>query len=533
MRAVILTTNGDVLNDGWGAILRTTDGIDAILVCVQRPPGGLKAVATRFKKNVIKHGILFIPYRVWAVFAERPRHLIPETRSAQRDLPVETITASSIHSDDVLRAVRDWAPDIGISIGAPVLREPLFTIPRYGTVNIHCGEVPAFRGAPPAFWELVAGATQLGATFHRIDSGLDTGAIIDSATVSLYATDTLELASDRAFELGRAVFERGLKQLTADPHIVGTPQGMGGTSNRQPRVGKRMSLGLRVGAMRVRNALSPRILAKTLASMFVLGIARPLRDLARTARGRHPVRIFTYHRVTSLCRDGMTISPAGFQSQMKYISKTHRIVSLDDALKQLSEGTKLSKPLAVIAFDDAYRSVYTQAAPILRSHGIVATCFASTGLLSTNDHYLHDQDCPAREFTSVMTWDELRELHREGWTVGSHTVSHARLSHCDQETLDHELGDSKTALEDAFGPLSLALAYPFGSRTDINERALATAKRLGYAACLGDFGGENFAGADPFALNRIDIGGGHSKLMWKLYANGYDLAKVRVRYSTK
>lgn len=526
MRLVIFTANRDILEEPWGAILRSSAGVDEILVCVQQPRGGLKATVNRLRKNLRKHGILFIPYRIWATFAERPRQRIAECRFGERSVPNSVLAASSIHQPEVLESVRDWRPDLGISIGAPVLREPLFSIPRYGTVNIHCGEVPDFRGAPPAFWELYAGAERIGATLHRIDRGLDTGDVIERATLPLIPTDTLSSASERAYELGEAVLERGIARLLKNPTAAGSPQDAQGTTNRQPLVATRMALGLRINSARIRR-FGLKDIAKSSAALILLAIVRPVRDFVRTVRGRHPLRVFTYHRVTNLCVDGMTISPARFDKQIAYIRKRHRIVSLEEALLQLASGTRIRKPLAVIAFDDAYESVYTHAAPILRARGSTAACFAATGFLGTERRYLHDENCPANGHAAVMTWDELAELSAAGWTIGSHTVNHARLSDCDTSQLESELAQSKNAIEKAFGPSPMTLAYPFGSQTDINQKAISVAKRLGYAACLGDFGGENFAGDDLFTLKRIDIGANHATLMWKLYAHGYDLAGVR------
>ena len=228
LRIAIFTTTPDLLEDTWGSILRSTPGVQALLLCVQVPSTDFRSVLKRFRNNLRKHGILFLPYRTWAVFAERHVPNVSATRFGQRSVEVDTITCHSIHSDQTLRAVRDWAPDVGISIGAPVLRDALFSIPKFGTLNVHCGEVPAFRGAPPAFWELYMRASRIGATFHRIDQGLDTGRIIDECAVPLYDSDTLQTASARAFELGQNVFERGLLKLISGVPVSERVQPGGG-----------------------------------------------------------------------------------------------------------------------------------------------------------------------------------------------------------------------------------------------------------------------------------------------------------------
>lgn len=526
---VIFTSLADFVGTSWWSIITASPYVDRILICQQTKAGGRRAALRSLRRNLRKHGVLFIPYRLWAVVGERHRHVPVPVRFGARDVPVERIEATSIHADDVLAAVRAWAPDIGLSIGAPILREPLFAIPRFGTINVHCGEVPAFRGAPPGFWEIVVGAERIGATVHRVEAGLDTGRILAQATAPIYASDTTETAAARAFELGERVFERAFAQLCVAPDTAGVPQPEGGHTFRSPLVSQRMRVGARLLGRRVSRAFSPRILTKRLTATVLLSVVRPIRDLVRTARGRHPVRVFNFHRVTDLCRDGMTVSPATFAEQVAYIRRRHNVVPLEQAIDALRSGKRLRRPLAVIGFDDAYRSVFTHGAPILRAHGIAATCFVSTGLAGTDRRFEHDADLPIRDMCDVMSWEELQALTDEGWSLGGHTVNHVRLSACSPDEVRRELADSKAELARRFGVRDVTLAYPFGATTDISEEARDTARQLGYVACFGNYGGENFPGDDLFRLRRSDMGANHDRMMWKLYANGFDLARVRER----
>lgn len=526
-RIVVFTSNQALFDTPLWSVLEAAPGVGEVLVCIQAPPRGASAALRRLRRNLKKHGALFIPYRLAATVLGTEKHIPGPNRFGKRALLVETVHAPSIHAPEILEAVRQWKPDLGISLGAPVLRPELFGIPPNGTVNIHCGEVPTFRGAPPAFWELVTGADRIGATLHRMDAGLDTGDILGRETALLYPEDTLATATSRAYELGETVLARVLPRILVSPGAQGASQEPGGTTYRQPLVAQRISLGWRLLRRVVRRAVAPRNVAKTAAAVVILSAVRPLRDFFRTLRGRQPVRIFTFHRVTTLCRDGMTVSPSVFQAQIKYLRRKHDIVSLEKALSVIASGERLRRPLAVIAFDDAYESVYTHAAPVLRAQGVVGTCFAATGLLGTSRTFDHDAECPVRDLSGVMTWEELSELHQQGWSTGSHTVNHARLSECDPDSLRAELTDSQLALKAALDLDAVAIAYPFGGRGDINDAARSMVREVGYAACLSDFGGENFPGDDLFELKRIDIGANHARLMWKLYANGYDLASIR------
>ncbi len=94
-------------------------------------------------------------------------------------------TVPDIHAPDVLDRVRALAPDIGVIYGAPVLRPELFEIPRLGTLGIHHGRVPEYRGKKTTFWEIYNGERVAGVTIQRVNKGIDTGEIVKRGEVAI------------------------------------------------------------------------------------------------------------------------------------------------------------------------------------------------------------------------------------------------------------------------------------------------------------------------------------------------------------
>lgn len=72
--------------------------------------------------------------------------------------------------------------------------------------------------------------------------------------------------------------------------------------------------------------------------------------------------------------------------------------------------------LVVLTFDDAVRSHYDVARPVLERHGFGATFFISEGW-----------DFPVNK-TDYMTWEQIRALHDAGFEIGNHTLGHAALA---------------------------------------------------------------------------------------------------------
>ncbi len=110
-------------------------------------------------------------------------------------------------------------------------REPLLSSFEM-SVNYHNGLLPRFRGLRASNWSIYMEEPTSGYTFHRMDSGMDTGAILTEGAVPVLAGDTpagLELRKAKAACLA-------LPQVldALDRRDAGHPQtGIGGHHNRQ------------------------------------------------------------------------------------------------------------------------------------------------------------------------------------------------------------------------------------------------------------------------------------------------------------
>jgi methionyl-tRNA formyltransferase len=83
---------------------------------------------------------------------------------------------NGITTQDALRAL---APDLLVVSGAPILKPAIHSIARYGTVNLHFGISPNYRGMHTINtpWHAQDYA-HVGATLHYIDDGIDTGPVL-------------------------------------------------------------------------------------------------------------------------------------------------------------------------------------------------------------------------------------------------------------------------------------------------------------------------------------------------------------------
>jgi folate-dependent phosphoribosylglycinamide formyltransferase PurN len=90
-----------------------------------------------------------------------------------------------IHAPEVLDQVYRLAPDLGLIYGSPILKPKLFEIPAFGTLGIHHGKVPQYRGKKTMFWAMYNGEKTAGVTIQKINAGLDTGLVVKAGEVPI------------------------------------------------------------------------------------------------------------------------------------------------------------------------------------------------------------------------------------------------------------------------------------------------------------------------------------------------------------
>ncbi|MCH8968278.1 MAG: polysaccharide deacetylase family protein [Planctomycetes bacterium] len=107
--------------------------------------------------------------------------------------------------------------------------------------------------------------------------------------------------------------------------------------------------------------------------------------------------ILLYHGVTDALSRGIEnfsgkhITAEAFDRQMAYLHANASVFSLRDLATLVEAGAEIPPNAVAVTFDDGYRNNYDFALSILKSHGIPATFFLSTGLIGTDRQFWTDK----------------------------------------------------------------------------------------------------------------------------------------------
>jgi peptidoglycan/xylan/chitin deacetylase (PgdA/CDA1 family) len=170
-----------------------------------------------------------------------------------------------------------------------------------------------------------------------------------------------------------------------------------------------------------------------------------------------PVPILMYHEIGE--RDRYSLPENELAAQMSYLNEQgFKTLGLTGLGRNLPAGEKA----VMITFDDGYATDHSQAYPVLSKFGFKAVCFLTTSFIGT-DRY--------------MSWEQVKELQRQGFDLQSHTHTHPLLATLSAEKIKEELTVSKNILEQKLGRGVQALSLPGGS---LNKTITAAARECGY-----------------------------------------------------
>ena len=159
----------------FAALLEKHPEIELLLVLCQGTGQGFRH---RLGNLVRRRGLAAAPVLAleWVTtfrsFLRDPR--VARSRSHAVRALAKVATVLDVHVSDVLERVRAARPDLGVIYGAPILRPELYEIPVFGTLGIHHGRLPEYRGKKTTFWEMYNGEAVAGVAIQRCWASVST-----------------------------------------------------------------------------------------------------------------------------------------------------------------------------------------------------------------------------------------------------------------------------------------------------------------------------------------------------------------------
>ena len=216
------------------------------------------------------------------------------------------------------------------------------------------------------------------------------------------------------------------------------------------------------------------------------------------------VTVLGYHDFSKTKKATEMLIPTDkFRKQMEAIRELGLdVITMEDFLAWKRGEKEITDKSVLITIDDGWKSVYTEAYPVLKEFGYPFTVFLYTNYVDGGG--------------SALTTEMIKEMQQNGCSIGSHSVSHpfpaevkkerARGSEGFSTYLKKEFGDSRNILRKKFEENVTSYAYPGGF---VTGEMLPIATESGYECLFTVLPGKTTRTTSNFTVPRYIILGTH------------------------
>src|ERR1700739_2785904 len=101
---------------------------------------------------------------------------------------IPLLQPDKLKSEDFLNELKKINADLQVVVAFRMLPEVVWSLPKYGTINLHASLLPQYRGAAPINWAVINGEKETGVTTFFISHQIDTGDILMQHKVTITNT---------------------------------------------------------------------------------------------------------------------------------------------------------------------------------------------------------------------------------------------------------------------------------------------------------------------------------------------------------
>lgn len=225
--------------------------------------------------------------------------------------------------------------------------------------------------------------------------------------------------------------------------------------------------------------------------LYFSGIVRFFVYVRKNILRQHRNIVLTYHRINvNRSNSDISVSNKLFERQIEYLKRNFKVISLNEMLNNLKVNKVMQNDNVAITFDDGYKDNFLNAFSVLSKRNLPATIFLVAEQIGKPD---------------MLTVKEIKTMQDNGFTFGSHTLTHRVLTEIDKKDVKKEIFDSKQQLEKCLNKKVGFFAYPKGKKRDYNIYIKNLVQQADYKAAFTTENGSVDDKSDIYEVRRLGI----------------------------
>ena len=149
----------------------------------------------------------------------------PPVKVFAQEHGIPVLQPVKMKDENFVEELRSLNADLQVVVAFRLLPEVVWSMPRFGTFNVHAALLPQYRGAAPINWAVINGETRTGVTTFFLDHDIDTGRIIEHRIFPIPDDADVEYVYDGLMALGAEIATSTIdKILEGDGSVKSIPQ---------------------------------------------------------------------------------------------------------------------------------------------------------------------------------------------------------------------------------------------------------------------------------------------------------------------
>ncbi len=150
---------------------------------------------------------------------------------------IPVLQPTNLKSPDFIQTLKSFEANLQVVVAFRMLPEVVWSMPEYGTFNLHASLLPKYRGAAPIHWAIINGEKETGVTTFFLKQEIDTGGIIMQKKEPIQDEDTTGTLSHRLMQIGADLVLATVRQIE-DGNFTVKPQDLSTDEPKAPKLFK-------------------------------------------------------------------------------------------------------------------------------------------------------------------------------------------------------------------------------------------------------------------------------------------------------
>ena len=119
----------------------------------------------------------------------------------------------NLKSNEFISHLQDLSADVYVVVAFRMMPRSVWSIPKYGTFNLHASLLPQYRGAAPINWVIINDEKETGVTTFLIDEKIDTGNVLLNEKIKIEEEDNAGSLHDKLMIIGKKLVIKTLNSI--------------------------------------------------------------------------------------------------------------------------------------------------------------------------------------------------------------------------------------------------------------------------------------------------------------------------------